>query len=183
MPTARTPSPTLLPAIAPVVVLAVGAVGVFLLRPPFAEFVRVRTASVAHTTTLAVAAETRRRADAARATFETLTAEDLAVVDAVAPPGEDVPGLFTTIDGAAQRAGVVVASIEVTRDDPATAPSSASGAKVLAVGASIRNVDYPRLKAFLDVLASSRRLLDVTSVQFTPTSRTATLRLRAYTNE
>lgn len=106
--------------------------------------------------------------------------QDRQIIDRMVPAGEEVPGLFAIFDAAAQRAGVAVTSMDVTREASKDLKIS-GGARMLAANLAIRNVDYPKLKAFLGVLASSQRLLDVLTVQFSPQGRNASVLVRAYT--
>lgn len=106
--------------------------------------------------------------------------QDRHAIDHMVPVGEDVPGLFAIFDAAAQRAGVAVTSMDVTREAAKDLKAS-GGARMLAANLAIRNIDYPKLKAFLGVLASSQRLLDVLTVQFSPQARNASVLVRAYT--
>jgi hypothetical protein len=129
---------------------------------------------------LPVIREAADRLAAARTALAATSEEQRRAIDAVAPPSEDVPMLFALLDAAAQRTGVHFATIEVTREEAGSARAP-SGARVLAVGLTVRNVDYPKLKTLLGMLARSQRLLDVLSVQFAPAALTANVRLRAYT--
>ena len=106
--------------------------------------------------------------------------QDRQVIDRMVPAGEEVPGLFAIFDAAAQRAGVAITSMDVTREASKDLKAS-GGARMLAANLAIRNVDYPKLKAFLGVLASSQRLVDVLTVQFSPQGRNASVLVRAYT--
>lgn len=118
-----------------------------------------------------------------RATFEQQLAAKRGPIDAAVPGGEDVPGLFTALDAAAQRAGVVMTTMEATRELAPTSLRALGSNPVILVGVSLRSVDYARLKSFLATVAASSRLMDVLSVQFAPQSLTATVRIRAYTVE
>lgn len=162
-----------------IVVVFVGAYA-FVFRGQFAELRELRSRRAVEETVDVRRAHVQAM-EAARAAFDGVDAEDRRAIDAFAPGGEDVPGLFAAMDAAAQRAGVAIATIEVAREDPPSDIPALAGNRVLTVGASIRNADYPRLKAFLDILARSRRLMDVRSVQFSPESLTATVRVWAYT--
>ena len=115
-----------------------------------------------------------------RMTFEQQLAVNREMIDAAVPGGEDAPGLFTALDAAAQRSGVSIGTMEVTREPAPESLHVLGSSPVILVSAALHGVDYARLKSFLDVLAASRRLLDVLSVQFSPQSLSATLRIRAY---
>jgi hypothetical protein len=118
-----------------------------------------------------------------RTTFEQQLSLKRGPIDAAVPGGEDVPGLFTALDAAAQRAGVVITTMEATRE-PAPASLRVLGSNpVILIGLALRSADYARLKSFLATVASSSRLMDVLSVQFAPQAMTATVRIRAYTVE
>lgn len=108
--------------------------------------------------------------------------QDRKEIDRMVPAEEEVPGLFAIFDAAAQRAGVAITSMDATRESSKD-PKASGGAQMLTSSLAIRNVDYPKLKSFLGVLASSRRLIDVLTVQFSPQGRSASIVVRAYTLE
>lgn len=166
----------------PFAVACIVAVGyLVLLRPQFATLRDLRS----HRATPNRIPELRAAAarwNAARSAIDVLPASNRAEVDAIVPPTEDVPSIFVAIDAAAQRSGVSVVAIDVTRDE--LPPDAAvRDVQASAISLSIRSVDYPRLKSFLGVLAASRRLFDIRSVQFTPSALTASVRLRTYRAE
>jgi|GEM_PF-4118470 len=192
MPTTRTtstaapvvPHATLRAALlpfAPVLALAIVVAGyAVILRPRIAVLRGLRARAAVEREVADLEREVAALASA-RETFEASFASKREVIDAAVPGGEDVPGLFVALDAAAQHAGVLVTSMEVTREKAPTSLPSLRGNSVLLMNVAIRSVDYARLKSFLGILAESQRLMDVLSVQFSPQALTATIRLRAYT--
>lgn len=165
---------------APLLALFVIAVGYFaLLRPRFATLRDLRARRAIEREVVDLEHQAAQLASA-RKTFEETFAAKREIIDAAVPGGEDVPGLFVAIDAAAQNAGLVITSMEVTREEPPAFLRALGGKSALVIGASLRGVDYPRLKSFLNVLTASRRILDVLSVQFSPQALNATVRVRAY---
>ncbi len=167
----------------PLLLLAIIVVGYFLiLRPQFMALrdLRARRGIASEIVGLEQQIAQLGRT---RATFEQQLTAKRGPIDAAIPGGEDVPGLFTTLDAAAQRAGVVITTMEVTREPAPTSLKVLGSNPVILISASLRSVDYARLKSFLATVASSSRLMDVLSMQFAPQSLTATVRIRAYTME
>ncbi|MDO8648938.1 MAG: hypothetical protein Q7R81_04100, partial [Candidatus Peregrinibacteria bacterium] len=104
-------------------------------------------------------------------------------IDAAIPDREQVPTLFVMLDAAAQNAGVSITTMEVTREPAPATLTTIAGKPMLLVNLAVRGVDYPRLKSFIGNLSASRRLMDVLSVQFSPSGLSATLRIRTYALE
>ncbi|MDO8599178.1 MAG: hypothetical protein Q7S02_03650 [bacterium] len=181
LPTARTALAEVLLPLAPILVLAIIAAGyAFVLRPRFAALRDLRARALIEQEVVDLERQTTELANA-RKTFEEVLATKREIIDAAVPGGEDVPGLFVTLDAAAQHAGLLITSMEVTREEAPVSLPALRGNPVLLMGVAIRNVDYPKLKSFLNLLAASRRLIDVLSVQFSPQSLSTTIRLRTYT--
>ena len=169
-------------AVAPIVAIVVVIAGyVMFLQPLLTALAEVRAQRASALVALPALTTDIARAEKVRAAVETIPEAQLHTIDGAVPGGEDTPGLFTAIDAAAQNAGIAIASMDVTREEPPKDIASLAGHRVLTIGISLRHVDYARLKAFLDVLASSARIMDVLSVQFAAQSLTATVRARAYT--
>ena len=165
---------------APLIMVAIIAAGyAALLHPRFAALRDLRSRRSIELEVSDLERQIRESANA-QETFRSALAAKREVIDATVPDEEDVPGLFVAMDAAAQNAGVVITSMEVTREEPPASLRALNGSPVLLIGASLRSADYPRLKSFLGILASSRRLMDVLSVQFSPQAFTATIRVRAY---
>lgn len=162
-----------------VFVMVVGGY-VVLLRPRFAERrdLRRRAMIASEVAGLeSLAAQLART----RATFEQELSGKRELIDAAIPGSEEVPTLFVMLDAAAQHAGVSITTMEVTREPAPASLTTIAGKPMLLVNLAVRGVDYPRLKSFVGNLSASRRLIDVLSVQFSPSALSATLRVRAYT--
>lgn len=172
----------LLPALTPILVLAIAIIGYLLaLRPKLFE---IRTLHTRATIASEVPALEQRLAGLERvqALFSEQLSDLQAFVDETLPASADVPGLIATIDAVSQRAGVIVSSVEITRGAPPESFARVLGEnETVLMGVGLRGVNYERIKAFLDVVAQSRRVIDTISVQFDPRRQSATLRLRAYT--
>lgn len=172
----------LLPALTPIIVLAIAIIGYLVtLRPKLFE---IRTLQTRAVIAEELPALERRLAnlERVRASFDKELGDFQEFIDTTLPPIADIPGLVATIDAIAQRAGVAIANVEVTRGVPPEALERVlDDNEVVAIGLGLRHVNYERLKAFLQVVAQSRRIIDTISVQFDPKRQTATLRLRAYT--
>lgn len=151
----------------------------FVLHPRFVRVGELR-ARIARATQIMEAAAATGALRQLRDTLAAIPEADRHAIDALAPPGEDVPGIFVALDAAAQRAGVGISSMEATREEGKGLPA---GVRSLSVGLSVRNVEYDRLHAFLRAIGLSQRLMDVRSVQFSPAGLTATIRIRAYSVE
>lgn len=152
---------------------------VVLLRPRFSELrdLRQRATIASEVVDLeSLAAQLART----RATFEQELSGKRELIDAAIPGSEEVPTLFVMLDAAAQHAGVSITMMEVTREPAPTSLTTIAGKPMVLVNLAVRGADYPRLKSFIGNLSASRRLIDVLSVQFSPSALSATLRIRAY---
>ncbi|MBI4433709.1 hypothetical protein HY632_02970 [Candidatus Uhrbacteria bacterium] len=164
----------------PVVVWCVIGLGYFFfLRPQFFTLRDLRSRHALATEGDALERQIRELRKVAEVASGEL-ADARSVVDAAIPGTDDIPGLIVIVESAAQRAGVSVTGIEVSREPAPASLSMLAGNDVLVVGMSVQRVEYTRLKTFLEVLASSARLMDVLSVQFSPKALTATIRARTY---
>ncbi|MFH1098791.1 MAG: hypothetical protein V1723_02645 [Candidatus Uhrbacteria bacterium] len=171
-----------LPWLAAVVVLIIVLGGYALaVRPAVQEFRKISAGG--RSDALIALRSDVAQLESVRAAFDESAESAAEVIERAAPSDERIPELFVIVDAAAQRAGVIVSSIEVNRESPPTALAALGKNRVLAIGVTLRSVDYPRLGVFLDVLAASSRIVDALSVQFAPQSFTATVRLRAYSAE
>ncbi|MBI2482626.1 hypothetical protein HYV74_00430 [Candidatus Uhrbacteria bacterium] len=177
--TERPPMGDRLGMLIPILVLTVLGVGYgLLLRPQFVTLrdLRARHALRAEADALERGVREVRQLSEVGGSL----ADARAVVDAAIPGIDDVPGLMTVMESAAQRSRVVVGGVEVSREPaPATMPELAGNDTVM-VGISLRRVEYESLKTFVYLLEKSHRVLDVLSVQFSPKALTATIRARAY---
>ena len=88
--------------------------------------------------------------------------------------------MFATIDAAAQRAGVIASSVNVVRGALPDTRRALRGVTALTTEVTLYGVTYDQLKAFLHVLVSSERLIDILSVRFSPGSFSGSVRVRAY---
>ncbi|MDP3771543.1 MAG: hypothetical protein Q8R16_04535 [bacterium] len=170
-------------ALSPILVLVMVVAGyAVLLRPKFAALrdLRQRAAIEPEAAELESLATQLART---RATFEQELAGKRELIDAAIPDREQVPTLFVMLDAAAQNSGVSITTMEVTREPAPATLTTIAGKPMLLVNLAVRGVDYPRLKAFIGNLSASRRLMDVLSVQFSPSGLSATLRIRTYALE
>ena len=163
----------------PLIALVILTAGyVMILRPKFAELrdLRART----HIASEIPALEQRiTRLDSSSEKLATHRAL-LERVDFALPGEEDIPGLFATIDAAAQRAGVIASSVNVVRGALPDTRRALRGVTALTTEVTLYGVTYDQLKAFLHVLVSSERLIDILSVRFSPGSFSGSVRVRAY---
>ncbi|MFH1430377.1 MAG: hypothetical protein ABIG71_02520 [Candidatus Uhrbacteria bacterium] len=172
----------LLPALTPVVVLALAIIGyIAFLRPQLFEL-RSLQLRAAFASDVPALEQRLAQLERVRAVFGGELGAVQPLIDSTLPATTDVPGIIATLDAAAQRAGVVVASMELSREQPPPEFKRVlSDNEVVLIGLTVRNVTYMKLKVLLSVMSRSQRLIDTLSVQYTPKRQSATLRLRMYT--
>jgi hypothetical protein len=119
----------------------------------------------------------RGRLDVAASAFAQVNAERKAVVTNAVPTKIDIPGLYVTLDEIAKRHGMLLTTVDVVPDDKAV---SQAGRRPIRITANFDGATYQQFKVFLTDLERSERLLDLSSVLFTPGSGSYDLAMRGY---
>jgi hypothetical protein len=102
--------------------------------------------------------------------LETVSLEDLNRLDAVIPKGKDIPGIFKQMNVFAREVGMELLSVSVNEGTAVSSASTATAgqpSKLYALTISVTlggQLDYARLKSFLDSVSRQAPLLDLTSI-------------------
>jgi hypothetical protein len=123
-----------------------------------------------------------------RDNVQALSQEDIQRLDAVVPKGKDIPGIFKQMQGFAREAGMDLLSISVSEGSTVAPSGSAATSKIRSLSISAvlgGQLDYARLKNFLNVTSRQAPLLDLTAVTYsgsttTTTATTYTFSFRSY---
>ncbi len=119
--------------------------------------------------------EIKQKIDELEARYETYKGQ-LAKVSEILPPAKDYPGLLVTIQQLTSTAGLIMNDIDIKAEEAAaakgiiktakTAPAEEEIFKKLGISLSVAG-SYEQFKAFLGLLETNIRIIDVESVDFT----------------
>ncbi|OGF28612.1 hypothetical protein A2477_00795 [Candidatus Falkowbacteria bacterium RIFOXYC2_FULL_47_12] len=128
--------------------------------------------------------------------YNSISAADLAAINALVPEREDLETLFFQLNAMAKQNGIFVTAIalsdetaaenmpkrsrlEVTEKAPADAAAGA-GPQTINLTIKVSGAGYAAFKNFLAALEQNARLLDVQEVSYDPKSEAAEITLQAY---
>ncbi len=119
-----------------------------------------------------------KQLDALNAQYEAFGAEDIERARTMIPNEEDVPGILTMLEAAAQASDVQLTAVNFAAADTGGIDVQNVGAVSIAIG--LAHGDYRRFKLFLETLQDNLRLFDVRSANINPASASYSLTIRAY---
>ncbi len=152
-----------LPYTVPVVGLAVLLAGYFLLiRPSLGDILAGGRLDLAPAQARLAESQTYRdKLDKAAKKLAELPSDSLGKMKALVPETGDPVGVFADFEDLAKRSGFVLKGVSTSLDVPA---DSVSGRSVIKVTVGISGGDYRKLKRFLGLLETFRRVYDIRSV-------------------
>lgn len=109
--------------------------------------------------------------------YEDLNSQVRQTIQAAVPVDVDGPGLMAAMDAIAQKHQMVLRSIDVS---PVEDEIGGAGQATARISANFDGGDYQELKLLLADIERSSRLLDVTSIVFTPATSLYSVQLKAY---
>ncbi|MAG28580.1 hypothetical protein CL632_00320 [bacterium] len=116
-----------------------------------------------------------------------ISAKDIENIDVMIPSSPLTPQILTSIEDIARTSGVIIEGIDfVVPDEQLIKPDEElsyilpQGISVVEVSLAVASSPYDTLKIFLSNLEKNIRLMDVSSITYTPVGTNYTIILRAY---
>ena len=117
----------------------------------------------------------------AKVQFDQITAEDIRLLEHVLPTERDVPQLMVDIPRFAENLGLRLGGIDFTESAFASPTGTPTNIRRLNIATTVSGItSYDRLKTFLEAVQENVRILDLTSVSYSPTNDSYALVLITY---
>ena len=130
-------------------------------------------------------------------TYKNMDQEKIDKVNTFLPTGRNYERLFTEMDALVSRNGLILSQMNMNvegesnekegrqqneneQEEDSIQRSTPSKVRAVKIKMKLAGVDYPGLKSFISSLENNLRLMDVTSINFSPDKGTAQLRVRTY---
>jgi len=119
------------------------------------------------------------------ADFESISADDKRMIEAMFPKNPEREKLFTSIEVLIKKQGMILASLDISADEPkakkgAEAAATGSGAEKIRLTMNIAGVDYRGLKKLLAALENNLNLIDIDKLSWSPSENAVTLEAGTY---